>query len=331
MRKTLLIVFTLWLAALTPALKADTVTLTDGTILSGDVIRYDDNNLMLHEGGDIYTNIEWSWMSQDSLKQLGQDSKIAPLVAPFIEPTQPVHPPRPQEQLQSPEKLEMPAKTSVIGGLFGSSVGLFLVLLIYAANLYAGYEIALCSGRPAAAVVGLSAILPFAGPIIFLSLPSQSASATQAEAPEEAPVEPAPASPPAAAASAPVAGSAPATAASAPVPAAGSTSEPHPEEIHVTAAEWTPAAGVKAAKLQTQSFPRGKFTFNKRFIETKFAVFLKGASVETVLVVATAKDRYVVERIGQAGANDMQLICADREAVVTYGEIQEIQIKPRNA
>ena len=62
------------------------------------------------------------------------------------------------------------------------------MLLLYAANIYAGYEISIFRARPAALVCGVSAVLPFIGPIIFLSLPTQMAPAeeTWEPAPEAA-------------------------------------------------------------------------------------------------------------------------------------------------
>lgn len=323
MRKTLLIVLTLWLGGLLLAARADslTLTLTDGTILSGDIVRYDDNSVMLREPGEVYTNVLWTLFSQDSLKQLAQDPKIAGLVAPFIEPTVPARPPKAGIELRSVDRLEMPPKTSVVGGLFTSSVGWFILLVIYGANLYAAYEIARCCSRPVPVVVGASAVLPLIGPVVFLLLPQPSAATPEAEAVEETPA--APSVPGGAAAPAPAATVAGATVAEAPG-----------EGAHISAASWMPSAEPAAptpAKPQTVSFQRGKFTFNKRFIETKFSAFAKGAEGDTVMVIMTLKDKFVVQRLGQIGANDLQIICADSEATVTYGEIQEIQIKPKDA
>lgn len=328
MHKTLLIAFTLWFGGLISAVWADTFTLSDGTTVSGDIVKFDDNSMMLREG-DTYTNVQWTLFSQDSLRQLAQDPKKAQLVEPFIAPEVTARPPKPQLQLQGAEKLDVPAKTSVIGGLFTSSVGLFLLLMIYVANLYAAYEIALCRARPVGAAVGSAVVLPLIGPIIFLLLPRPDIGVPEAASEGEAVPEPSPASPPAAA---------PAPSTAVPAASAASTSSSpmetgNPaEEIQVSAAPWAPAAGSKAAaKPETIVFPRGKFTFNKRFIETKFPTFIKGTSADSVMVVATTKDKFVAQRIGQAGANEMQLVCANGEFMVSYGEIQEIQIKPKDA
>jgi hypothetical protein len=326
--KTLLIAgligIPLWFGGLIPTAWADTLTLSDGTTVSGDIVKFDDNSLMLREG-DAYTNVQWTLFSQDSLKQLAQDPKKAALVEPFIAPAATARPPKPQLQLQGVERLDVPARTSVIGGLFTSSVGLFLLLMIYVANLYAAYEIALCRSRAVGAAVGSAAVLPLIGPVIFLLLPRPDVGAPAAD--DETDPEPAPASAPAAS---------PATSTAVPTAAAPAATSPAgpgspAEEIQVSATSWSPAAESKAAaKPQTIVFPRGKFTFNKRFIETKFPTFIKGTDTGTVMVVTTMKDKFVAQRIGQAGANEMQLVCANGEFMVIYGEIQEIQIKPKD-
>jgi hypothetical protein len=324
--KTLLIAFTLWFGGLISTAWADTLTLSDGTTVSGDIVKFDDNSLMLREG-DAYTNVQWTLFSQDSLKQLAQDPKKAPLVEPFIAPAAAARSPKPQLQLQGVEKLDVPARTSVIGGLFTSSVGLFLLLMIYVANLYAAYEIAKCRSRPVGAAVGTAVVLPLIGPVIFLLLPRPDIGGSEAAPAEETAPEPssanAPALTPASSTAVPAAAAAPTSSSPA---AAGSPAE----EIQVSAAPWAPSAESKAAKPQTIVFPRGKFTFNKRFIETKFPTFIKGTNTDTVMVVATLKDKFIAQRIGQAGANEMQLVCANGEFMVIYGEIQEIQIKPKD-
>ena len=327
MHKTLLIAFAVWIGGLLSTTWADTLTLSDGTTVSGDIVKFDDNSLMLREG-DAYTNVQWTLFSQESLKQLAQDPKKAALVEPFITPAAAARTPKAPLQMQGVEKLEIPAKTSVIGGLFSSSVGLFLLLMIYVANLYAAYEIALCRGRPVGAAVGTAVVLPLIGPIIFLLLPRPDIGLPEAASDEEAAAEPPPAGTPApAAASSPAAPTA-STAQMASSPAAAGAPS---EEIQVSATPWAPAAGAKtASKPQAEIFPRGKFTFNKRFIETKFPTFIKGTNGESVMVVSTLKDKFVAQRIGQAGANEMQLVCANGEFMVIYGEIQEIQIKPKD-
>ncbi len=75
---------------------------------------------------------------------------------------------RKSRSMRSPECI-VPKHPSIFGGLLRSSVGWFILLVIYAANLYAAYEIAVVRGRPAGVVIGLSAVLPLIGPVFFLT------------------------------------------------------------------------------------------------------------------------------------------------------------------
>ena len=68
-------------------------------------------------------------------------------------------------------RLELPPQGSLFATLLSSSVGFVALLLIYAANIYAAYEIAIVRARPIGMVMGVAAVLPILGPIIFLSLP----------------------------------------------------------------------------------------------------------------------------------------------------------------
>ena len=170
MRK-IIFIFSLVLAVASGALAAETLTLTDGSTQAGDIVKFNDNGLMLHTAADVYTNVSWGQLSQDSLKQLAEKPKLKPLVEVFIEPDASARPVKADIQVNAVTRMERPAKPSLFGGLAGSPVGLFLLLVLYAANLYAGYEVAIIRARPAVQVIGLSAVLPIIGPVVFLALP----------------------------------------------------------------------------------------------------------------------------------------------------------------
>ncbi len=278
---------------------ADTLKLTDGGSVTGDVVKFDDNGLMLHTGEDSYTNLTWAQLSQDALRQLSDNPKIKPLVEPFIEPTAAERPPKAEIHVNPAVRLELPANPSVLGGLIKSPVGIFILLLLYAANLYAAYEIAAVKARPPAQVMGLSAVLPVIGPIIFLIKPMQ-----ESKPPEEAVVEE-------------------------PFPEGEKT----PEEIQVV--EISSKNTPEEKKLEPQIFARGKFTFNKRFVETKFAGFIgeaKGDALKFTMELKTAKDQFTVERIMQVGATEVILETVQRgQVTVPLADIQEIKLNPRSA
>jgi len=62
-------------------------------------------------------------------------------------------------------------QTSLLGGLFGSPIGIFFYLLILGANFHLAREVADCRRRPRKLVCGLSFLVPFVVPLIFMLLP----------------------------------------------------------------------------------------------------------------------------------------------------------------
>ena len=307
--RNILFLFSLWLGFAACASGAENLTLADGTSLPGEIVKFDDNGLMIHLPGDIYitTNVGWSRLSQDSLKQLAKDTKlntkktsIASLVEPFIDPDESQRPSKPEIKLNSVQRLALPADSSVLGGLARSSVGLFIFLLLYAANLYAGFEVAVLRGRPIPQVMGLAAVLPVIGPIVFLSMPVKLAASLKEEAAQAA---------------------------------ADSTAAAVVEEIQIAQSSWKQE---ETKKVEPQIFPRGKFTFNRRFIETKFAAFMGAAQGEAAqqftMEVTTVKDRLAVVRITQVAAEAMVMDAVQRGSVsVPFADIQEIKLNPKTA
>jgi hypothetical protein len=313
--KILLLVVSVWLGATVLSVKADSLTLTDGNVLSGDVIKFDESGLMLRQPGEVYTNVPWMLLSQGSLKQLSENPKIKPIIEPLLEPEVTARAPTPVVNVHEVVRLKTPRQTSVLGGLFSSSVGIFIGLLLYAANLYAGFEISICRNRPTVMVVLISGILPIIAPIIFLAMPTYYEGEEEVAPPVE---ESAPTPLPTPGRAAPPAGSAP----------TAEQPDPQKQETQQATSTWTTE---QPKKQQTQVFQRGKFMFNKRFIETKFGTFMKGANKDSVLVIITPKGQFVVNRVGEVTASEMQVFCDTGEALVAFADIHEAQIKPRTA
>lgn len=327
MRKLLWIIFGFCFCGLLFSTHADTYPLTDGTSLTGDVISFNDDGVIIHTTDDKYTDrIPWTKFSQDALKAFAKDATlnkkhppIKDFAGPFIE-TPP--PPRTQMEIHvhNVSRLELPEKQSVIGALFSSPVGLLLILLIYAANIYAGFEIAVFRARPIGMVAGIAAILPIVGPIIFLSMPTlmppgatEEDMQTATGAPPEAlvPHGTVPGQP-------------------------GVTTTVTAEAVHGTAAGWQQPA---SALPETQTFQRGQFTFNRRFFETKFSGFFgmtrHGADKDMMLIVKTGRATHIVHRVSRIAANDVHFEvgagAAHQEVMVPFAEIQEIQLKHKDA
>lgn len=302
----------------TLTLRADTFALNDGRTITGELILSSANDLGLKikTGDNNYENVSWSELSQAALKELAQKPKLGPYVEPFIEIPQ-------ENRLKKTEvpvkkdypKLDLPPKGSLIGGLFASSVGLICLLLIYAANIYAGYEIATVRAHSPAMVCGIAALAPVVGPVIFLCLP------TRMEGRTEPAVE------------GPAAATEPVTSSFAGDPAAAK----HVTGLHF--ADQPQAAAADAALPKTEVFQRGQYTFNRRFIETKFSGFFalvrREAEKDLVLVLKTARGEFTATRITRIASNDMHVDvrkgAATAEVAIPFAEIQEIQIKHKDA
>jgi hypothetical protein len=298
--RKILFLISLVLAVAGAAMAVETLTMTDGSTQSGDIIKTDDNGLMLRSG-DVYTPVPWGKLSQDTLKHLAENPKIRQFVEVFIEPDQSQRPAKPEIKVNPVTRLERPANPSLFGGLLGSPVGLFILFVLYVANLYAGYEISIVRARSALQVVGLAAVLPVIGPVIFLCMP------IKVDAPPEE-----------------------ASDAAAVAAAAGESQKPA-EEIQIVDASWR----QEEKKSEVQVFARGKFTFNKRFMETKFAGYIgepKGDALKFNMEVKTAQAQLAVARITQVAATDVSFLTVPTgQATVPLAEILEIRLIPKPA
>lgn len=301
MRKFLFIVsFWLGVAFVTPA---ENFTLVDGAVITGEIFKPDDVSLSIKTTDDVFTNIAWARISQDTLKQLAANPKIKPLAEPFIEVDASKHSVAAEIKINAVVRMEIPAKPSLLGGLFTSSLGLFLLLLIYAANLLAAYEISIVKARSAAQVMGVSALLPIIGPVIFLVMKMQAQGPTAEEKAEEA------------------------------LAAEVAAAQKMPvEEIQIAEASWKPQAEKKP---EAQIFSRGKFTFNKRFVETRFGDFTGtatgGLAQKFSMEVRTMKEQLAVARIAQIGANEIIFETAAGQVTVPLSDIQEVKLNPKIA
>jgi len=302
--RKILFILSLALVVAGGAAMAETLTLTDGSSQSGDIIKFDDAGLLLRSG-DVYTNVPWGQLSQESLKQFAGNPKISPYVEVFIEPDASQHPAKPEIQVNPVTRLERPANPSLFGGLVGSPVGFFILLVLYAANLYAAFEVSIIRSRPPVQVMGLAAVLPVIGPVIFLAMPRR----VEVSAEEQAAAE----------------------VAKEVMAAQNLAAQKTPEDIQIVEASWQKEE--KAPEVQV--FARGKFTFNKRFVETKFAGYLgepKGDALKFSMEVKTAKAQFAVERIMQVAATDVIFETVQSgQVTVPLADILEVKLTPKAA
>lgn len=286
------------------AAAADTYSLADGGAVGGDIVKFDDNGVMIHTPEEVYTNVPWGRFSQDALKQLSANPKLKALVDPFILPTESQRPPKPEIKVNAVVRMDHPAP-SLFGGLFKSGLGIFILLLVYGANLFAAYEISIVKARVAAQVMGVAAILPIIGPVIFLIMPMQVEALPEEVAPVDAP------------------------------PAPGSAQKMAQQQIEIGDASWKTQEGgeTRDKKPEAQVYARGKFTFNRRFIETRFAAFMGATDGDLAkkfsMEVRTMKDQFAVERIAQIGAAEIIFETPRGQVTVPMTDIQEIKLNPK--
>ena len=316
-----------WVA---PLAHADTFKLANGETITGELLAGSANDMgvQIKRGEGEYKRLSWANFSQEDLKKFAQVQKLQPLVEPFIEVTQEEKLKKTEVNIKQPARLERPASQSLLGALFSSGLGLLVMLLLYAANIYAGYEVSIFRARPAALVCGVSAVLPLAGPIIFLSLPTKMA-------PPEETWE---------TAAAAAALETPAADTVNPMQAEGAE---HPTGLRL--AGTGPADAVKLGHFEggedqpalppTTTYQRGQFTLNRRFFETKFpgffAVVRRDADRDMVLVIKSSRGEYTGQRISRIAANDLHLQVqrghASEEVMIPFVEIQEIKLKHKDA
>lgn len=309
-----------WLAA---SAGAATIEFADGAKFTGDIVQKTPAYIQLRvESG--YTNLDWSKISQDSLKELqtlatsSRDQKLAEYVAPYIEVPEDEIIKKTQVEIKPAPRLDRPEKGSLIGAMFKSSVGLVCLLLLYAANLYAAYEIATIRAYSPAMVCGIAAVAPVVGPVVFLCLKTNLPS-REGDAEEEL--------------------DAPAAPGDAALPSASHGDATVPAEHGAAVGHAAKGHAAAPALPQTQVFKRGQFTFNRRFIETKFSAFFtavrRGDDKDLVLVVKSVRGEFVATRISRIAANDMHLEVhkggASQEVQMPFLEIQEIQLKHKDA
>lgn len=324
--------------------RADTFQLNDGTTLAGDVVSANETGLRVRLPDGTYSDVvPWTKFSQDDLKKLAKNPKYEPFVAPNIEITEQQRIQKTEVPITEPKRLKRVTSGSLFGAMLSSSVGLFVILILYGAGIYAAYEVAIFRRRPPALVCGLAAVpaIGLLSPILFISLPTQARRSEeedenyQSDAPAaEAPSFTVPGTPEAAQPGAAAAGAAgtPLAGAAAIAPET-STIETGGLKLHHEPPPPT------AALPPTQVFQRGAFMFNRRFFETKFPGFFgivrRDAEKDMLLVIKAARGEYVAERISRISANDMHVQVrkdhATEEVMVPFTEIKEIKLKHKDS
>jgi hypothetical protein len=306
---------------------AESFKLATGETLTGDVLptTANDQGVQIKVGEGDYQRVPWASFSQEDLRTFLKNQRMEPFVEPFIEISQEEKIKKTEVNIKQPTRFERPARQSMLGAFSSSALGILVLLILYGATVYAGYEVALFRAQSVPLVCGLSAI-PFLGllaPIVFLAMPTRIAK-TAAEVREEA----------AQAQSAAEPLSQPAAAADDANPMQGQVA--HPGGLKLAQTE---AGHNKPAIPETVTYQRGQFTFNRRFIETKFPGFFgvvrREADRDMVLDIKTTRGEFVGQRISRIAANDLHLEIqkggGHEEILIPFQEIQQIRLKHKDA
>ncbi|MGZ8938043.1 MAG: hypothetical protein ACXW32_02400 [Limisphaerales bacterium] len=307
---TLLVV---WLS-ICPALGAE-YKLTNGDIFAGQAASFNDDGLIVRlDLGGFSPRVPWGKLTQETLKELMDVPEAREFVEPYIEvPIEVIQAQRQkQREIRITEPEKVPHSESRIGffAAMANPLGFALFGALYLANLYAAAQIARFKGRPVALVVGVSAVLPVIGPILFALLPSLGQAAV------EAPVEAAPAP------------------------------ETNPMQQNLPAGMQASTLGLAGGGAQAgkaaanpayaQVYNRTNSTFDRRFFETKFTGFFRVSPAEPekdlVIVVKTPKQEIMAARVSRISANEVHFqLQRGAEASVAFGEITEVSVRPKGA
>lgn len=326
------------------------------------VIKYVRSNgiIFRKESGSLSSPIPYSNFTDESLKELaemdprvkrnvgslggpasGGGGSIAITPAPQIKPLDP--PAVPELEVRP----KLPEERGLFGAIFGTGPGLIMVLLVWGANIWAGYAIGIYRRWPKWMVPAISAAAPIVAPIVFMSMKpkkvEKKGGAVVEEDDEKAakknnaavakPVAKAKvvtARPGAAAAS----GGARAGAARG---AAGGAAAPAQAAAPIAAPAQPGAAAAAPAQLEAAAYVKGEVNINKRFIETKFAPFFKLVPDEPYrsawLCFITTRGEFWAKRIPKITQTDITIQCPQEgggqtDQVCQIADVKEIHLRP---
>ena len=314
-----LVVLSLLCGLLAGGARGATFQLGNGQTMTGELVESGSNDAtaLINVGDNKYERVPWGQFSQEDLKGFLQKyagvKKITEAVEPLIEVSAEERAKVTEVTLKSAnpiveeiQKARQSPKQSVIGSLFQSGLGLFLMFLIYAANVYAGYEISIFRAQSTPLVAGLAAIpiLGFVSNIIFLSLPTRMERKTEEDLAFDAQTAETP-----------------------------TFTLPGQEAATEEAAA---AQAEHAATAKVEVYSRGQTTFNKRFFETKFANFFGVIRREEdrakQLIFKTSKGEFIAQRITRITPSEIYIQAergggASVEMSLQFPEIKEVLLK----
>jgi hypothetical protein len=298
---------------LTSVAHAEVLDLTDGTTINGEIVlpaTAEGLNFRIAQGK--YQRVPWNKFTQPALLELARNPKLVSFVEPFIEQPEEEKVKKTEIVIKPAERLERPEKGGLLAALFHTNVGLAALLVLYAAGIFAAYEVSVIRAYPALLVCGVCALFPIIGQIVFLCLPTRIAEPTDKTAEEAA-------------------------------------KKAAHMEVQTRIGASAAGAGLRIAEQsevfseealpETQVFQRGKTTFNRRFFETKFSGFFgivrRDTDKDMLLTVKTQRNEYLAQRITRITGNEMYVEVrkgsSAEEVMVPFDEVKEVTLKHKNA
>src|SRR3954471_13469424 len=122
---------------------ADAYQLSSGETLNGEVLptSANDAGVQVKVGEGEYKKVPWDSFSQQDLRKFRENPKLEAFVEPFIVITPEERVKKTEVPIKAPPRLARPAAHSLLGALVSSGLGIFLLLVVYAATIFAGYEV----------------------------------------------------------------------------------------------------------------------------------------------------------------------------------------------
>jgi hypothetical protein len=184
-----------------------------------------------------------------------------------------------------------------------------LFLLLWAGNVYGGFEVGVFRNYPPLLTAGLAAIAPVIAPVVFLCLPARLQKSLDELAAES-------------------------------MSQYGEEAQQPQLQVNYRGA---PGTGTDAQTAEEESrvtvYQRGQTTFNRRFFETKFAGFLKVVpgddEKDMVILVRSARGEHSGSRLTRVLQNELHLQVSKGDAtadvIIPFSDIYEIQVRPKEA
>ncbi len=313
----LLVICGLLLGLILPAVHAGNFPMTDGQTLIGEPISFNETGLIVRQSdGAVSARTPWAKFTQSALKEIVAEAKSPKdkaFVEPFIEEVLEKEAKRKEIVIKPVQPPARPVGELGLAAGLSSPLFMLIFIILYVANIYAGYEIAFFKNQPVLLVCGLSAIAPVIGPVVFICIPGRRDPNPQTMMEAPAPVVE----------ESVVAGESGA--------ADGTTTE-----SVALPAEPAPVTPAFPAPI---IFRRGEFSFNRRFFETKFAGFLRlipsEAEKDLVLAVKSSRGNFVGKRITRVTQEELYLQVFKDEAthdeMIPFMEVNEVIIRHKDA